>query len=211
MKMHTAEQLQALLIGFKKEQVEEIRQRATDGEAEAQFQLGALYANGKGVEKDEAEGLRWLRRAAKQGYPAANTLLGWSLLKGLGVNKDAAMALQHFLSAAESGDADAQCAAADLFMEGGPGIEPSVKAMLAWYQRAAEQNHPKAQFMLGKLLADGQLIQRNEEAAFQWLTLAILNESEPAQKELAMLTSRLSAEELERFKQNMTEAMAARH
>ncbi len=65
--------------------------------------------------------------------------------------------------------------------------------------------------MLGKLLADGQLIQGNNEAAFQWLTLAILNESEPAQKEMAMLTSRLSSEELERFKANMTEAMGVRH
>jgi TPR repeat protein len=33
--------------------------------------LGGLYANGKGVTRDEAEAIKWFRKAAAQGYGAA--------------------------------------------------------------------------------------------------------------------------------------------
>ena len=37
------------------------------GDADAQFELGFCYANGKGVEQDQAEAVSWYRKAAEQG------------------------------------------------------------------------------------------------------------------------------------------------
>jgi uncharacterized protein len=38
--------------------------------------LGQAYANGRGIAKDDAEALRWLRKAAQMGNAAAFTNLG---------------------------------------------------------------------------------------------------------------------------------------
>ena len=45
-----------------------MRQSADQGFAEAQFGLGTLYEDGKGVEKSDAVAMAWYRRAAEQGY-----------------------------------------------------------------------------------------------------------------------------------------------
>lgn len=207
----TAEQLQNLLHKFDKSTIPAIEQAAESGDAEAQFKLGALYANGKGVKQDSKAAAQWLRKAARQGHCAAQTLLGWCYAGGNGVSKNPAEALEWYSKAAEQGDTDAMCSLADLYLEGQPGIERNARQALAWYERAANIGHPKAQYQLGKLLADGQLVKQNDEAAFQWLSLAIMNDSEAAQKELAMLTARLDAETLQRYKDNMLAAMQQPH
>lgn len=203
----TTEQLQQLLGEFKKEQLSAIEEAANNGDAEACFKLGALYANGRGVKQNSTQARKWLKKAAAKDNNAARTLLGWLYLNDESLGQSDTDAIELLLQAAESGDSDAQCSLGDIYLEGAAGIEPSPKAMLQWYSSAANQHHPKAQYMLGKLLSEGKLITQNDEAAFQWLTLAIMNQSEPAQKELAMLTSRLSGEVLEQYKQRMLEQM----
>ncbi len=207
----TTEQLHQLLSEFNNEQLAKIEEMAAAGEAEACFKLGALYANGRGVKQNSSQARKWLKKAVAKKHMAAHTLLGWLYLNDESLGQCDTDAIELFLLAAESGDSDAQCSLGDIYMEGAAGIEPNPRAMLQWYTSAAHQNHPKAQYMLGKLLAEGRLVEQNDEAAFQWLTLAIMNQSEPAQKELAMLTSRLSGEELEQYKQRMLEQMPKSH
>jgi TPR repeat protein len=47
------------------------RLAADQGNADAQFYLGLLYDNGKGVPQDYAEAVKWLRKAADQGLADA--------------------------------------------------------------------------------------------------------------------------------------------
>ena len=44
---------------------------AEQGYAEAQFNLGLMYADGLGVAKDYAEAIKWLKLAAEQKFEAA--------------------------------------------------------------------------------------------------------------------------------------------
>ena len=207
----TAEQLQALLHKFDKSTIPEIEKAAEAGDAEAQFKLGALYANGKGVKQDSKAAAQWLRKSAKQGMAQAQTLLGWCYAGGNGVSQNQGEAIEWYSKAAEQGDTDAICSLADLYIEGLPGIEKNIKQALNWYEKAANIGHPKAQYQLGKLLAEGKLVQQNDEAAFQWLTLAIMSDSEAAQQELAMLTARLDGDTLQRYKDNMLAVMQMPH
>lgn len=207
----TGEHLQTLLQQFDKSTLPAIEKAAEDGDAAAQFKLGALYANGKGVAQDSKAAAQWLRKSAKQGWFPAQTLLGWCYAGGNGVSQNMAEALEWYSAAAEQGDTDAMCSLADIYRTGEPGIEQNVQAMLKWYEQAANLGHPKAQYMLGKILADGSLVQQNDEAAFQWLTLAIMSDSEPAQKELALLTARLDEETLKAYKDRMLAAMQQPH
>jgi TPR repeat protein len=68
--------------------VAELRARAEQGDADAQFSLGVRYANGRGVAEDEAEAVRWYRLAAEQGYVDAQFNLGVRYSIGEGVPED---------------------------------------------------------------------------------------------------------------------------
>ena len=76
---------------------------AEQGEALAQFNLGLMYANGRGVLKDEAEAVRWFRLAAEQGEALAQSNLGAMYANGRGVLKDSVLAHMWFNIAGASG------------------------------------------------------------------------------------------------------------
>jgi TPR repeat protein len=44
---------------------------AAAGNAQAQYTLGYLYANGLGVEKNDQQAMNWIQRAAAQGHKKA--------------------------------------------------------------------------------------------------------------------------------------------
>ena len=48
---------------------------AEQGEASAQFNLGYMYATGRGVAEDNTEAVRWYRLAAEQGHAGARRVL----------------------------------------------------------------------------------------------------------------------------------------
>jgi TPR repeat protein len=64
------------------------RLAADKGHAEAQYNLGRLYASGKGVKKDEAQAERWVSASATQGYAPAMADLGKRFAAGMGVAQD---------------------------------------------------------------------------------------------------------------------------
>ena len=49
---------------------------AEQGQAEAQYTLGFMYAKGEGVPQDYAEAMKWFRKAAEQGHAEAQHNLG---------------------------------------------------------------------------------------------------------------------------------------
>ncbi len=62
--------------------------RPTRSDPDAQYNLGAMYANGQGVPQDEVESFRWFRLAAEQGHAEAQYSLGVMYSLGLGVLRD---------------------------------------------------------------------------------------------------------------------------
>ena len=78
---------------------------AEQGNAQAQFGLGVLYANGHGVLKDFKQAAKWYRKAAKQGNAGAQLGLGVLYANGQGVVKDNAYA-HMWLSIAETNGAE---------------------------------------------------------------------------------------------------------
>ena len=64
------------------------------GVRSAQFNLGVMYLNGRGVPQDDAEAVKWHRLAAEQGYASAQFNLGVMYLNGRGVPQDDAEAVK---------------------------------------------------------------------------------------------------------------------
>ena len=88
--------------------LEEMRARAEQGDARAQFNLGVMYATGDGVPEDDAEAVRWYRLAAEQGYARAQSNLGAMYALGTGVPEDDVLAYMWANLAAAQGDENAR-------------------------------------------------------------------------------------------------------
>ena len=84
------------------------RPLAEKGDAEAQYSLGTLYAEGKGVEQNDATAFLWFQRAANQGVAAAQYNVGASYATGAGIAKSDVDAARWFRRAADQGMAFAQ-------------------------------------------------------------------------------------------------------
>ena len=80
--------------------VQQYRESAEHGDAEAQYQMGGLYRLGKGVARDYAEAEGWYRRAAEQGHAEAQYWIGRLYEGGLGVEQDDSEAAEWYGKAA---------------------------------------------------------------------------------------------------------------
>jgi hypothetical protein len=111
------------------------RPLADKGVAPAQYQLGTLYAEGKGVEQNDAIAALWFERAANQGDAAAQYNLGASYIEGLGVKKDEAEAAKWFRKAADQRMPFAQLNLGMLYASGRGVPQDNVEA-LKWIELA---------------------------------------------------------------------------
>jgi len=66
----------------------DLQTRADQGNAEAQFMLGALYAAGTVVDQDFVEAAMWFQRSAEQGFTQSFLPLANAYLEGNGVPQD---------------------------------------------------------------------------------------------------------------------------
>ena len=69
---------------------------AEQGHAEAQYNLGGMYAEGRGVPQDYGEATKWFRKAAEQGHAEAQYNLGGMYFRGRGVPRDFVLAHMWF-------------------------------------------------------------------------------------------------------------------
>jgi len=84
-----------------------LRSAAEKNNASAQYNLGLMYDNGLGVQRNYAKAVKWYRLAAKQGASSAQTNLGILYANGQGVLQDNVLAHSWFNLAETSGNVDA--------------------------------------------------------------------------------------------------------
>ena len=80
---------------------------AAQGHVLARYNLGNMYANGRGVSRDDAEAAKWYLLAAEQGYVLAQSTLALKYINGQGVPQDLVQALKWLSVAVILGDARA--------------------------------------------------------------------------------------------------------
>jgi len=152
-------------------EVARLTKLADQGDAGAQFNLGVMYANGRGVAKDDAEAVKWFRLTAEQGNARAQFNLGVMYDNGRGVAKDAAEAVKWYRLAADQGDAGAQFSLGVMYAKG-EGVPKDDAEAVKWYRLAAEQGDAGAQFNIGGMYANGRGVAKDDAEAVKWFRLA---------------------------------------
>lgn len=117
------------------------RPLAKKGNAEAQFYLGVMYANGEGMPKDAAKAVEWYRQAAEQGDASAQRLLGVMYSTGLGVPQNNKLALM-WINIATENNAD------------GKGQEGSAKLREMVVKQMTDNQISEAQELAKKCIAN---------------------------------------------------------
>ena len=150
-----------------KEEIEQYKKAAEQGDAVAQCNLGRRYYKGEGVEKDNKEAVRWWRKAAERGNANAQYNLGIRYYYGEGVEKDNKETVRWWRKAAEQGNANAQNNLGECYYYG-EGIEKNYKEAVKWYKKAAERGNANAQNALGYCYSNGKGVEKDNKEAVRW-------------------------------------------
>ncbi len=110
------------------------RPLAERGDAEAQYYVGWLYANGYGLRVDPLAAADWWQRAAASGHAEAQFALGHVYSTGEGVAKDDALAVHWYRAAADQGHDEAQHILRSRLMENSDAARAALPDLLqaAW-------------------------------------------------------------------------------
>ena len=157
----------------------EYKAKAEQGDAEAQFNLGWCYDDGRGVAKDYVEAVKWYRKAAEQNFAPAQFNLGYCYANGQGVKKDKEEAVEWYRKAAEQNYIPAQSNLGWCY-DNGSGVAKDYGEAVKWYRKAAVQGHAEAQYNLGCCYANGQGVARDKVEAYAWFSWAAKADSDAA-------------------------------
>ena len=157
------------------------RKAAERGYFEAQFELGEMYANGKGVAKDDVEALKWYRKAAEQRYATRFNHLGAMYYDGEGAPEDAAEAVEWYRKLTEQGSHGRELIRRAQFQLGfiysnGEGVAQDHVEAAKWYRKVAEQGHAMAQYLLGDMYFNGTGVTKDHVEALKWYRKAAQGE-----------------------------------
>ena len=147
------------------------RKAADQGNADAQYKLGVMYFEGRGVARDDASAIDWFRKAGEGGSAEAELTLAYMYSYGQGAPKDDAQAVIWYRKAAEQGNAKGESALAAAY-EKGRGAPLDLAQAAYWYGKAAERGDADSQYILGEMYAAGQGVAQDYIRAHMFLDLA---------------------------------------
>ncbi len=108
---------------------------AEAGNADAQYNIGRLYAYGRAVPQDYVKAMQWYRKSAAQGNLWAINNIGRLYQNGLGVPQDDAAAVLWYRLSADGGNGVAQYNLGSMYVRG-RGIAQSDRDAHFWWSLA---------------------------------------------------------------------------
>ena len=188
---------------------------AKAGNAEAEYMIGELTADGLGTARSYQLAARWYALSAAKGYIPANLTLGILYLFGAGtedepsaIRADPARAIPYLRTAADAGDKDAQYLFGQLYMSG-EAVQRDAEKAYDYTIQAARRGVVGAQYNAGVLaLRNGQAPESLIEA-YKWFALAARAHYPGAEKNRQHIATLLSPPDLEKAEAQVSEFKAS--
>ena len=141
------------------------KRAALQGNAQAQYDLGLMYATGDGVEKNEALALTWFTRASENNF--AKRVNVQRVIKPTVTSQKVIFAKR----AAAQGNARAQYDLGMMYLNG-DGVRKNEQLAFTYFHKAARKNHVEAKFYMGLSFAQGKGVRKQTQLARYWFKLA---------------------------------------
>lgn len=156
---------------FTPEMVSQIKDKASNGDARAQYVLGWVYFIGQGVETNHGKAVDWMTKAANKDYKFAQTQLGLMYLTATDLPDNYIQARQWLLKGAAQGDADALNGLGVIYSQG-LGVEVNGSEAVKYFHKAADAGFDMAEYNLGFQYYSGKLIPQDYKEAARLFKLA---------------------------------------
>ena len=164
----------------KAEGIEWIRKAAEQGGcSEAPYVLGMCYAEGNGVEQNDAEAFKWFQKGAATGHFVSQYQLALCYIEGRGTEQNKEAGLEILQNLAANGFEDAEAKLAEL------GVEP---AEISFQERIAKSSTPTERYR--KLAEAG-----DEDAQLAWGRTLLMNAKTESEKAEGIEWIRKAAEQ----------------
>lgn len=173
-----------------------LRTAAANGDASAEFEIAARFAEGKGVTQDLKQAVVWYQRSAAQGFAAAQYRLASMYERGFGVKTDLARARVWYERAAEQGVVKAMHNLAVLSAGRDSGA-PDYTTAAKWFAAAANHGLTDSQFNLAIMRDSGLGMDRDAKQAYKWFSLAAKAGDDEASRRRDSLKSKLMPQEVQ--------------
>lgn len=168
----------------KKQELASLIEKATNGQQDAQYELGIHYYYGTSNDLDPAKGIEWLSKAGEEGYLLAQNKLASIYWTGNKTTpQDMVKALYWTIKSAEQGDTQSMALAGKAYLDG-TGTAKDFSKAFEWTKKAAEAGDVSSENMLGVLYHNGQGTEKNLEEANKWWLLAANQGNENAKRNL---------------------------
>lgn len=154
---------------------------ARNGVLEAQTDLAKRYFYGIDFPENQDRALEWFTKAAESDCGEAQFFLGEIFTGDEIVPYDIETALTWYERSAKSGFKWAQLALFDIYRNGADLSVPDMEQALFWGRKAGEQGSVVAQLTLGRMLFEGNQVERDPVEAAFWLHLAADRDDESKQ------------------------------
>lgn len=160
-------------IGRNRERAAQLFEKAAaGGHLAAKYNLGLLYVEGIYVEPNLMRAAELIGEAAEAGLPEAQYDYAVMLLEGAGIAPNTDEALDLLAQAAEQGLAAAQVEYATLLYMGARRGTREAEEAAIWYGRAAGAGNAVGQVRYAMMLAAGEGVDQDFEAAAMYRALA---------------------------------------
>ncbi len=146
-----------------------LAQEARAGDAEAQVNLGYLYARGQGVAVNQTTAFRLYELSAAQGDSEGMNALGYKYQYGTGVAPDIAIAVHWYCKAVEAGNARAMNNLG-LLLSAGAGVPRDLNQARDLWRQSAASGHASAMTNLAFSYLAGPRPDRDQ--ALAWMKRA---------------------------------------
>lgn len=145
--------------------LDDLREKAKQGDPAAQLSLAIRYRDGRGIANDHEAAMMWAHRAADQGHEGALDFIGFAYLRGSMVKRNPTVAFGYFKAAAGRSAQAAynlgQC------YYGAQGTEQNCEKAIHWWKKAAANGHGRAASTAAMALLSGEGIPADSAEALR--------------------------------------------
>lgn len=129
--------LQLLETGEYKEALKYLGKSAKEGSSQAQYTIGMMYLEGKGMKTNPEDAAYWFRKAAQNGHAPSQLQIGNCFAEGIGVQPDQRIAAEWYWRAAEGGNPVAALYVARAYRDG-KGMQQDMGRARKYFRMAAD-------------------------------------------------------------------------
>jgi hypothetical protein len=140
------------------------------GNKDAAFFIGAIYANGQGVTRDDRIAEKWFRKLdRKMDGEDSYFLIGVMYYKGQMIPKNIQIAIKWFEMAAYNGNMEAAMFLGNLYFQGDE-VPKDIQRSVKWLEIASKGKNYDANVLLGGIYLDGSgVIKRDSKKGLAYL------------------------------------------